>query len=145
MTQSNDVSNDTGQVTRQSVHWYHPARCSICLRLIWFQIIILSELVEAPEPHQQWILCKQCYQALLAELRRSTIRSPLRLRIAIGLVAAERSPVAHTSTTRTQTLNSQTSSGEQQAFQREFAWFTWALILFTLLHAVIFVILFTVR
>ncbi|HLI08860.1 MAG TPA: hypothetical protein VKV40_20020 [Ktedonobacteraceae bacterium] len=149
MTQGNDVSNDTGQVTRRSVRWYNPARCSICLRLIWLQIIIIRELVEAPEPRQQWILCKQCYQALLTELGRSAIRSPLRLRIAIGLVAAERSPEARTNRqsnpARIQTLNSQTPSGEQQAFQREFALFTWALILFTLLHAVIFVILFTVR
>ncbi len=149
MTPGNDVTDDSGQVTRRRSHWYNPGRCSICLRLLWLQLIILSERIEAPEPRQRWILCKQCYQALLVELHRSSIRSPLRLRIAIGLVAAERSPQAHTSrysnTDGQQELTRQANSGEQQAFQREFAWFTWALVLFTLLHLVIFVILFTVR
>lgn len=47
------------------------------------------------EPRLSWTLCKGCYHALLAELRRSPIRSPLRLRIAIGLVASERWPQAY--------------------------------------------------
>ena len=137
MTQSNDVTVNTGRETRQRGHWYKPSRCSISMRLIWLQLIILNEPLEAPEPRQEWVLCKHCYEALLVELRRSSISSPLRLRIAIGLVAAERSPKAYT--------NKNSELREQQAFQREFAWFTWLLVLFTLLHLVIFAILFTVR
>ena len=91
---------------------------------------MMIEPDEAPEPRQQWMLCKTCYGLLLAELLRSTIHSPLRLRIAVGIVAAERSPKAYVN--------------EQQTFQREFAWFTWAMVLFGLLHVAIFVILLAV-
>ncbi len=87
----------------------------------------MIEPVEAPEPRREWLLCKPCYKVLLEELSRSSIRSSLRLRIAMGFVAAERSPKAYMS--------------EHEAFKREFAWFTWALILFGLLHVAIFVIL----
>ncbi len=69
------------------------------------------------------------------EMRRSIIRSPVRLRIAMGLVAAERSPNAYTMNTQMR---------EQREFQRQFAWFVWLLVLFGLLHLVIFVILLAV-
>ncbi len=69
------------------------------------------------------------------EMRRSSIRSPVRLRIAMGLVAAERSPNAY---------KMSTPILEQREFQREFAWVMRLLVLFTLFHAVIFVILLAV-
>jgi hypothetical protein len=68
---------------------------------------------------------------LLLEMRRSSLLSPVRLRVAIGLVAAERSPNTY-------------HMREQMAFQREFTWFVRFLILFGLLHLVIFVILLAV-
>ena len=113
--------------TGQSARWYKPIRCSVCRSFIWFYPIALNEPVEAPEPRHEWVLCKPCHKALLAEMARSSIRSPMRLRIAMGLVAAERSPKAYVN--------------ELQTFQREFAWFTWAMVLFGLLHVAIFIIL----
>jgi hypothetical protein len=68
---------------------------------------------------------------LLLEMRRSSLLSPVRLRVAIGLVAAERSPYTY-------------HMSEQMAFQREFTWFVRFLILFGLFHLVIFVILLAV-
>ena len=65
---------------------------------------------------------------------RATIRSPARLRIAMGLVAAERSPRAYPIST---------VSPEQQAFEREFTWFKWLVIGFALLHLVILLIIWT--
>ena len=138
MTQGNNVTVETGQVTRRRGYWYKLSRCSICLRLLWLQLITLSEPLDAPEPLRHWLLCKRCYDALLVELRRSSIHSPLRLRIAIGLVAAERSPAAYNTPARAKT-------SEQEAFQREFAVFTWLMILFALMHMVIFAIIFTIR
>ena len=41
------------------------------------------------------MLCKECHGLLMTEFRRSPVRSPFRLRIAIGLIAAERSPYAY--------------------------------------------------
>lgn len=105
------------------------------MSFIWLNPIALKEPAGAPEPRQEWVLCKSCHAALLVEMHRSSIRSPARLRIAIGLVAAERSPKAY---------HMSTYIREQQEFQREFAWVMRLLILFALLHLVILVILLAV-
>jgi hypothetical protein len=55
----------------------------------------LEEPPGVPEPRQTWMLCKRCYAALQVEMQRSPVLSPLRLRIAIGIVAADRSPDAY--------------------------------------------------
>ena len=73
-------------------------RCSICERRTWYNATFLIEPEEVPHPRQQWILCHRCHQALLAQMRLSPVRTPLRLRIAIGLVASERSPYIYAPT-----------------------------------------------
>src|SRR5437868_6925412 len=123
MRPGNDVPVASRRATAQRGRWYKPIRCSICTSFIWFHPIALEEPVGAPEPRQEWILCRWCHEALIVEMRRSSIRSPVRLRIATGLVAAERSPKAYT-------------SGEPWEFQREFTWVMRFLILFTLFHVV---------
>ena len=135
MLPGNDVTVATRGEAGQRGRWYKPKRCSICTSLIWFHPIALKEAAGTPEPRYEWVLCKPCHEALLVEMRRSSIPSPARLRIAMGLVAAERSPKAHTMSTYIR---------EQQEFQREFAWFIRLLVLFGLLHLVIFVILLAV-
>ncbi|HLW02018.1 MAG TPA: hypothetical protein VKT82_25420 [Ktedonobacterales bacterium] len=69
-------------------------RCAICRKRIWVGALTLQDPEEAPEPHQSWMLCKICYAAVQTELGRSPLRSPLRVRVAVGLVAAERWPRA---------------------------------------------------
>ena len=135
MRPGNDVPVAIRRATELRGRWYKPIRCSICTSFIWFHPIALKEPAGAPEPRQEWVLCKPCHEALLLEMRRASLPSPMRLRIAMGLVAAERSPAAY-----------QLSSPvhEQQAFQREFAWVIWFMVLFTLLHLVIFIILLAV-
>ncbi|HLZ62007.1 MAG TPA: hypothetical protein VKR06_34110 [Ktedonosporobacter sp.] len=118
---------------RKIRRWFRRVRCSICTRLIWFSSIALKEPVEAPEPRHEWVLCKPCHRALLGEMSRSSIRSPIRLRIAMGLVAADRSPNTYATQMR-----------EQRTFQREFTWAMWLLVLFTLWHLVIFAIVLAV-
>jgi hypothetical protein len=76
-------------------------RCSICTSRIWFNPVHLMEPEGVPEPRLSWTLCRPCYRALLTELHRSPVRSPLRLRVAIGLVASERWPQAYSSRMRT--------------------------------------------
>jgi hypothetical protein len=109
--------------------WYRFRRCSICASLIWFSPIALKEPMGAPEPRREWSLCKPCHDALLVEMHRSPVRSPTRLRIAMGLVAAERSPEAYN-----------TSSHIRE--QRQFAIILWLLFAFGLLQLVLFVVLF---
>lgn len=131
----NDETIATGRVIRQRGHWYRPIQCSICTALIWLHLVILHEPDDAPEPHREWQLCKHCYAALLKALSNSTVRSPLRLRIAMGLVAAERSPLAYPA---------KTLSPEEQQLKREFSWFAWAMFAFAALHLVILLIIWTV-
>ena len=73
-------------------------RCSICERRMWYNFIPLIEPEDVPAPRQEWTLCKRCNQELQIQLRLSPVQTPLRLRIAIGLVAAERSPYAYAPT-----------------------------------------------
>jgi len=65
---------------------------------MWYNYIPLIEPEDVPEPRQEWTLCKRCHQELLVQLRLSPVRTPLRFRIAMGLVAAERSPYAYAPT-----------------------------------------------
>jgi hypothetical protein len=69
--------------------------CSVCTRRIWFDPIYIQEPEGVPVPRTSWLLCKECHGVFLTEFRRSPVRSPLRLRIAMGLIAAERSPHAY--------------------------------------------------
>src|SRR5215831_3725459 len=131
MLPGNDGIETTRQDTGQRGLWYRPIRCSICTHIIFFSSVSLPEPIDAPEPRQEWILCNACYKALLLEMRRSVIRSSIRLRVAMGLVAAERSPKAYLMKNQTR---------EQREFERQFAVFVWAIVLFGLLHVAIFAI-----
>ncbi len=72
-----------------------PLRCSICRKRIWIgKALSLEEPAEAPEPQQSWRLCKGCHAAVLTELERSPLHSPVRVRVAVGIVASERWPRA---------------------------------------------------
>jgi hypothetical protein len=75
-------------------------RCSICASRVWVHPVHLTEPEGVPEPRLSWTLCRPCYRALMKELRRSPVRSPLRLRIAMGLVASERWPQAYSTRAR---------------------------------------------
>ena len=135
MIPGDDGTGGTWQAIGQRGYRYTFARCSVCTSVVWFHSIEIKEPVGVPEPRHEWVLCKPCHEALLVEMRRSALRSPVRLRIAMGLVAAERSPRAYKMSPQMH---------EQQAFQREFAWAIWFLVFFALLHVAIFVILLAV-
>jgi hypothetical protein len=128
MRSENEITDSFRSKAVHNKRWYQLIRCSICTSFTWFRPIVLKEPVGAPEPLQEWILCQPCHGALLTELRRSSIRPPIHLRVAVGLVAAERSPTTY-------------YSSRQQEFQREFTWLMWLLTLFAVLHLVILLIL----
>jgi hypothetical protein len=69
-------------------------RCSICTGRLGDEVAYLDETGDVPAPRQSWTLCPTCDEAVREELARSPIQGPLRVRIAVGLVAAERSPNA---------------------------------------------------
>jgi hypothetical protein len=77
-----------------------PLHCSICTNRIWFDAADVSEPEGVPEPRLSWVLCKVCHQILQAQMQQSPVHSPLRLRIAMGLVASERWPHAYSTRVR---------------------------------------------
>jgi hypothetical protein len=79
-------------------------RCAICERrpaatLLRAATPVLhlgvDEFLETPLSGHAWMVCKQCAGAVQQEMVRAGLRSPLRLYIAIAIVASERSPAAH--------------------------------------------------
>ena len=79
-------------------------RCAICERrpaatLLHATTPVLhlgaDEFLETPLSGHAWMVCKQCAGAVQQEMARAGLRSPLRLYIAIAIVASERSPAAH--------------------------------------------------
>ncbi|HET8846312.1 MAG TPA: hypothetical protein VFN35_32925 [Ktedonobacteraceae bacterium] len=125
-----DLAVSDKRDTMRKTRWFKPAHCSICTGTIWFRPIALKEPVGTPEPRREWVLCHSCHDALLEEMRRSPLRSPLRLRIAMGLIAAERSPSAY-------------GVRSYLRDQRRFLGIAWVLIAAMLLHLVVIVILAT--
>ncbi len=124
----NDVAILDKREASHRMHWPRPVRCSVCAHATWFRPIALREPVGAPEPRQLWVLCHQCHDLLLVEMRRSPVRSPLRLRIAIGILASERSPQAYVTSTHVHD-------------QRIFVFIIWVLIIAMLLHLVFILLL----
>lgn len=83
-----------------------------------------------PEPRQSWVLCQRCYGELIAEMRRSPVRTPLRLRIAMGIVASERWP--------------QSSARRSPFLLNDHTWITlmaWGFVIAMLLHLALIVML----
>jgi len=104
-------------------------RCSICARRTWFDATFLMEPEGVPEPRYSWVLCKDCYGALLSEMRRSPVRSPLRLRVAIGMVASERWDQAYP------------GSHHYASDRRLILFIAWGFVIFMLIHLMIIVML----
>ena len=57
-------------------------------------VAFLEETGDVPEPRHSWALCHECNEAVHRQLERSPVQSPVRLRVAVGLVASERTPEA---------------------------------------------------
>jgi hypothetical protein len=69
-------------------------RCAICEHRLGKSLRYVEETGEVPEPRGSWLLCEECDAAVHEQLARTPVQSPLRLRIAVGLVASERTPAA---------------------------------------------------
>src|SRR5579871_2920125 len=68
--------------------------CVICRRRLGKNIFFVEETGDVPDERQSWTLCEECHTAVRQRLDVSPVRTPLRLRVAVGLVAAERTPEA---------------------------------------------------
>jgi hypothetical protein len=104
-----------------------PTRCAICQRHLGRSIHFLEETGAVPEPRQSWALCDACNSAVRDQMRLSSLRGDLRLRVAIGLVATERTPAARR------------ARFGQLSDQRWEALLFWTFLLFMLAHLAIIV------
>jgi hypothetical protein len=104
-------------------------RCSICEQRIPGEPIHIEEGQDVPQPPRTWLLCEACNTAVAEQLTRTPARTPLRLRIAVGIVAAERHP-AH-----------RAQAGDDWLTDKQIERLLIATVLFLfLMHAVVFII-----
>lgn len=87
ITDSADLGANLQQVTTL-------ARCAICARHPSHTMFVLNEGAPLPAPHLSWLLCAPCVMAVQEEVMRSALRTPLRVRVAVAIIASERSPRA---------------------------------------------------
>jgi hypothetical protein len=70
-------------------------RCEVCTKHTANRMFVLHEHLElaaSPLASRTWRLCEGCAAAVVTEMQRTALYTPLRVRIAVGMVAAERRP-----------------------------------------------------
>jgi len=67
-------------------------RCSVCARRIGAIAYYVAETPEQADEPDSWLLCPICHAAIAEELDRAALRTPNRLRVAVGIVASARNP-----------------------------------------------------
>jgi hypothetical protein len=71
-----------------------PRRCAICNRRLGRWMFFVEETGDVPEPRGSWVLCTECNEAVHLQMELSPVQSPLKVRVAVGIVASERTPEA---------------------------------------------------
>jgi hypothetical protein len=72
--------------------------CAICQRATATTIISNPDLADLEDNHiaqRQWPVCASCDEAVWREVQRAALATPVRIPVAMALVASERSPLAH--------------------------------------------------
>ena len=73
-------------------------RCEICARKLGKSLFFVEETGDdVPPPRRSWVLCRACNDAVHAQMDAAPIQSPVRLRVAVGLVSTIRTPAARRS------------------------------------------------
>lgn len=88
-----DASPDE-RISRSPHRRWRARRCAICARRLRRAGLLLAEEPDVSVP-QTWTVCANCHEAVLREVEHSALRNPLRLRIAVGVVAARHESPAH--------------------------------------------------
>ncbi len=95
--QSGDVAVNDHALSAATAPANGRMHCDICQRRLGKSIFFVEETGDVPDEHHAWALCEECHTAVHERLVASPVRTSLRLRIAVGLVAAERTPEARRS------------------------------------------------
>lgn len=94
--------------------------------------------LEAPDPPREWTLCRECSEAVSRRVERMTLPTPRRLRVAVGLVASERS------TPEAIRARAPDAAREQRADRRSVRLLIWIFAIFFVVHALAFVVVMVV-
>ena len=78
----------TGRLRR----WPRCATCRWRPVEVYLDTVRLDQRTNLPTPATTWGLCRTCHKAVLREMIRADLRSPDRLLVAVGMVAADRAP-----------------------------------------------------
>ena len=70
-------------------------RCAICDRRSSGPLYRVVESIPLDDDPRSWLLCAACAAAVRQEVERADLRTPLRVRIAVGIVALQRSQHYH--------------------------------------------------
>jgi len=89
-----DDSVHTASLPAKELGASQALRCQICARRLGNSLFFLEETGDVPLPRQSWVLCQACNDAVHEQMDISPIQSPVRLRVAVGLVATTRTPAA---------------------------------------------------
>jgi hypothetical protein len=65
-------------------------RCAICERRSSGPLYRVVESIPLDDDPRSWLLCVHCATAVRQEVERADLRTPLRVRIAVGIVALQR-------------------------------------------------------
>jgi len=69
-------------------------RCSICVSKLRGEGYYLEEEPDVEAPRQCWMLCAGCQTLVQDQMNRVMLQTPMRTRVAVGMVAAECAPTA---------------------------------------------------
>ena len=95
--EKSDVAVNADVVSTKPIESTGRLVCDICARRLGKNIFFVEETGDVPDERRSWTLCEECHTAVRERLETSPVRTPLRLRVAVGLVAAERTPEARRS------------------------------------------------
>jgi hypothetical protein len=70
-------------------------RCAICGQRSSGPLYRVVESDLSDDEPRSWLLCVDCAAAVRQEVERADLRTPLRVRIAVGIVALQRRPRPH--------------------------------------------------
>jgi hypothetical protein len=70
-------------------------RCAICDRRSSGPLYRVMESDPPDDEPRSWLLCADCAAAVRQEVERADLRTPLRVRIAVGIAALQRRPRPH--------------------------------------------------
>lgn len=121
---------------RQRTGWLESMRprCDVCGNRLGAPAFYFEEGLDLPDPRQTWTICADCNQALTRQLESPAVSTPMRLRVAMGVVASERA------TPEVINARQPDPATEQRAERRTEHLLIWLFVILFAVHALVFIL-----